>query len=129
MTSHHRYPSTSASVSEPIVSSAALGYGLAALRIFVGIIFFANGLAKVTGARVVEIGWYLGVLISRDEALNAYYGGLTPTLVPCSPPAPAPTTGAPVTVPPFDPTDEAEVNVYAQVAVTFATEAEATPAT
>jgi uncharacterized membrane protein YphA (DoxX/SURF4 family) len=58
----------SGSTSEPIVSRAALGRGLAALRIFVGIIFFANGFTKVTGERVVEIGWYLGVLISRDEA-------------------------------------------------------------
>jgi uncharacterized protein YggE len=70
------------------------------------------------------------VPINVSEAFSAYYGGLTPTQVPCSPPAPAPTGGAPVSVPPFDPTDQAEVNVYAQVAVTFATEAnaEATPA-
>ncbi len=47
-----------------------MGYGLAVLRSFMGIIFFANGLTKVTGERVVEIGWYLGVLISRDEARN-----------------------------------------------------------
>lgn len=71
------------------------------------------------------------VPINFSQALTAYYGGLTPTQVPCSPPAPAPTSGSPVSVPPFDPTDEAEVNVYAQVAVTFATDvdAEATPAT
>lgn len=40
------------------------------LRIFAGIIFFANGFAKLTGERVVEIGWYGGVLIVRDEARN-----------------------------------------------------------
>lgn len=70
------------------------------------------------------------VPINFSETLSAYYGGLTPTQVPCSPPAPAPTSGSPVSVPPFDPTDQAEVNVYAQIAVTFATEADAaaTPA-
>lgn len=70
------------------------------------------------------------VPINFSETLGAYYGGLTPTQVPCSPPAPAPTSGSPVSVPPFDPTDQAEVNVYAQIAVTFATEADAaaTPA-
>jgi uncharacterized membrane protein YphA (DoxX/SURF4 family) len=61
---------TSASSAEPLVSATALGYGLAALRIFMGIVFFANGYAKLTGERVVEIGWYLGVLIVRDEARN-----------------------------------------------------------
>ncbi len=52
------------------MSPAALGRGLAALRVFVGIIFLANGFTKVTGERVVDIGWYLGVLISRGEARN-----------------------------------------------------------
>jgi len=70
VTSQHLQPSTSTSPTEPLVSPAAMGYGLAVLRIFMGIIFFANGLTKVTGERVVEIGWYLGVLISRDEARN-----------------------------------------------------------
>ena len=45
-----------------------LGRGLAALRIFVGVIFFANGLAKLTGERTVELGWYRGFLIVRNEA-------------------------------------------------------------
>lgn len=59
------------------------------------------------------------VPVNYSEALAAYYGGFAPTQVACSPPAPAPTTGSPVSVPPYDPTDEAEVNVYAQVAVTY----------
>ena len=72
MASRNLQPSRSASASstEPLVNPAALGYGLAVLRIFVGVIFFANGLTKLTGERVVDIGWYLGVLISRDEARN-----------------------------------------------------------
>ncbi len=52
-------------------------------------------------------------------AFDAFYGGIAPTQVACAPPAPVPTQGSPVSVPPFDPTDEAEVNVYAQVAYTF----------
>jgi uncharacterized membrane protein YphA (DoxX/SURF4 family) len=52
----------------PLVSAAALGRGLAALRIYAGIVLFANGLAKLTGERNVEIGWYRGFLIVRDEA-------------------------------------------------------------
>lgn len=55
---------------EPIVSREALGHGLAALRIFVGIIFLANGLAKLTGERAISLGWYRGFLIVRDEARN-----------------------------------------------------------
>lgn len=56
------------SVSEPLVNPAVLGRGLAALRVFVGLIFFANGLAKVTGDRNVVLGWYRGSLIPRPEA-------------------------------------------------------------
>jgi uncharacterized membrane protein YphA (DoxX/SURF4 family) len=52
------------------VSRAQLGRGLAALRIFVGVIFLANGLAKLTGERNVELGWYRGFLIVRNEARN-----------------------------------------------------------
>ncbi len=70
MASWNSQSSTSVSSIEPMVSHAALGRGLAALRIFVGIIFFANGFAKLTDERVVEIGWYSGVLIVRDEARN-----------------------------------------------------------
>lgn len=50
------------------VSATALGRGLAALRIFVGVIFFANGLAKLISERNVDVGWYRGFLIVRGEA-------------------------------------------------------------
>lgn len=50
------------------VSAALLGRGLAALRIFAGIIMFANGWAKLTGDRNIDVGWYRGFLIVRDEA-------------------------------------------------------------
>jgi hypothetical protein len=69
------------------------------------------------------------VPVDYPAALAAYYGPTTPTDVGCSPPAPAPTAGSPISVPPFDPTGSAEVQVYAQVAVTydFAGSATATP--
>ncbi len=51
-----------------LVSARALGGGLAALRIFAGVIMFANGLAKLTGERNIDIGWYRGFLIVRNEA-------------------------------------------------------------
>ncbi len=53
-----------------MVSRAVLGRGLAALRIFMGVIFFANGLAKLTGDRNITIGWYRSFLIVRNEARN-----------------------------------------------------------
>jgi uncharacterized membrane protein YphA (DoxX/SURF4 family) len=62
--------STSPAEQQPLASPAVLGRGLAVLRIFVGIIFFANGLAKVTGERNITIGWYRGFLIVRNEARN-----------------------------------------------------------
>jgi uncharacterized protein YggE len=87
--------------------------------------------AELMGLPLGEAVAASDVPINFSQALNTYYGPVTPTQVPCSPPAPAPTGGSPVSVPPFDPTDGAEVNVYAQVAVTFeiGTDAEATPAT
>lgn len=85
--------------------------------------------AELMGVRLGDPVAASDVPVSFPEALDAYYGAYTPTQLACSPPAPVPTSGSPVSVPPFDPTDEAEVNVYAQVAVTFAieVEAEATP--
>ncbi len=53
---------------ESQVSHATLGRGMAALRIFMGIILFANGLAKLTGYRNFDVGWYRGFLIVRNEA-------------------------------------------------------------
>lgn len=87
--------------------------------------------AELMGLPLGEAVTASDVPLNFSEALGTYYGVLTPTQVPCSPLAPAPTSGSPVSVPPFDPTDEAEVNVYAQVAVTFAIDpnAAAAPAT
>jgi len=51
-----------------------LGKGLAALRIFFGLIFFANGLAKLFGFRSVEIGPYRSFLINREETRGILEG-------------------------------------------------------
>ena len=54
----------------PLADPVLLGRGLAVLRIFVGLIFFANGLSKVTGETRIEVGPYRGNLIDRDGARN-----------------------------------------------------------
>jgi uncharacterized membrane protein YphA (DoxX/SURF4 family) len=46
----------------------ALGRGLAAFRIFFGLILLSNGLAKLFSFRTVEIGPYSSFLIDRAEA-------------------------------------------------------------
>ena len=51
-----------------------LGRGLAALRIFVGTIFFANGLAKLFAFRNIDVGPYRSFLINRDETRSILEG-------------------------------------------------------
>ena len=51
-----------------------LGRGLAALRIFVGTIFFANGLAKLFSFRNIDVGPYSSFLINRDETRSILEG-------------------------------------------------------
>ena len=51
--------------------------------------------------------------------LVEYFGPAAITGGGCAPPLPRATAGAPVTLPLFDPTTEAEVEVYVQVAITF----------
>ena len=58
----------SAAAAPPPADPVALGRGLAALRIFVGLILLANGLAKLLTFREVEIGPYRSFLIDRAEA-------------------------------------------------------------
>jgi uncharacterized membrane protein YphA (DoxX/SURF4 family) len=51
-----------------------LGKGLAALRIFVGLILLSNGLAKLFSFRNIEIGPYRSFLINREEARSILAG-------------------------------------------------------
>jgi uncharacterized membrane protein YphA (DoxX/SURF4 family) len=50
------------------VDPRLLAKGLALLRIFVGVIAFSNGLAKLLSFREVEVGPYFGTLVDRPEA-------------------------------------------------------------
>ena len=51
-------------------SPELLAKGLAALRIFFGVILFANGLSKLTGSRFIEIGPYKSNLINLESMHN-----------------------------------------------------------
>ena len=55
-----------------------------------------------------------------DATALVYFGRAVSSEAGCAPPAPSLTEGTSVNLPPFDPAGEAEVEVYAQVAVTFA---------
>ncbi len=59
-----------------------LGKGLAALRIFFGLILFTNGLAKLFSFRNIEIGPYRSFLINREEARSILAGEAKKTEVP-----------------------------------------------
>ncbi len=54
-----------------------------------------------------------------DPILSIYYGPFSPSGTGCAPASPS-ESGAPISVPPYDPTAPAEVNVYAEIAVTYA---------
>jgi uncharacterized membrane protein YphA (DoxX/SURF4 family) len=47
-----------------------LGRGLAAFRVFFGLILFSNGLAKLFEFRSIEVGPYRSFLINKQEARN-----------------------------------------------------------
>ncbi|CAA9547416.1 MAG: hypothetical protein AVDCRST_MAG49-1397 [uncultured Thermomicrobiales bacterium] len=64
------YPPARAKDVAPLADPTLLGRGLAVLRIFVGVIFFANGVSKVTGETQIDVGPYRGNLINRDGARN-----------------------------------------------------------
>jgi uncharacterized membrane protein YphA (DoxX/SURF4 family) len=60
--------STQGSISSTELDAPLLARGLAALRIFFGLILFSNGLAKLFEFRTVEIGPYRSFLINKQEA-------------------------------------------------------------
>jgi uncharacterized membrane protein YphA (DoxX/SURF4 family) len=63
----------------------SLGKGLAALRIFFGLILFSNGLAKLFSFRDIEIGPYASFLINREEARSILQGEAGKTELPLLP--------------------------------------------
>ena len=61
----------SSEAAEPLpthVDARLLGRGLAALRMFFGVILFSNGLAKLLEVREISIGPYQSFLINKAEA-------------------------------------------------------------
>jgi len=67
-------PSRETGSTADLPDARLLGRGLAGLRIFVGLIFFANGLAKLFAFRNIEIGPYRSFLINRDETRSILKG-------------------------------------------------------
>lgn len=55
---------------ERIIDAMLFGRGLAVLRIFFGVILFANGLAKLFEHTQFRLGWYRGNLVGRSGARN-----------------------------------------------------------
>ena len=57
-------------------SASTLGKGLAVLRIFMGIVLFANGVAKLFEFRRIEVGPYVANLIDKGAARSILANGL-----------------------------------------------------
>ena len=66
--------STEATPARSAADPALLARGLAALRIFVGVIALSNGLAKLFSFRMIDIGPYSGTLVDRPEARGILEG-------------------------------------------------------
>ena len=60
--------STDAASVRSAADPALLARGLAALRIFVGVIALSNGLAKLFSFRMIDVGPYSVTLVDRPEA-------------------------------------------------------------
>lgn len=58
--------STSGTTAGVLPTARTLGKGLAALRIFMGVVLFANGVAKLFGFSSIHVGPYVANLIDRD---------------------------------------------------------------
>ena len=57
-------------------SAATLAKGLAVLRIFMGVVLFANGVAKLFEFRRIEVGPYVANLIDKAAARSILENGL-----------------------------------------------------
>ena len=61
---------------DPVLPSAStLGKGLAVLRIFMGVVLFANGVAKLFEFRTIEVGPYVANLIDKEAARSILRNG------------------------------------------------------
>ena len=77
MSTHQSGTSPSAGTGGSVLPSAStLGKGLAVLRIFMGIVLFANGVAKLFEFRRIEVGPYVANLIDKGAARSILANGL-----------------------------------------------------
>ena len=77
MTTHQSGTGSPAATSRSVLPSAStLGKGLAVLRIFMGIVLFANGVAKLFEFRRIEVGPYIANLIDKGAARSILANGL-----------------------------------------------------
>ena len=76
MTTQDTGTSHRASTTDPVLPSATtLAKGLAVLRIFFGIVLFANGIAKLFEFRRIEVGPYIANLIDKGSARSILANG------------------------------------------------------
>ena len=76
MTTDRSTTSTSAVGDDSLLPSArTLGKGLAVLRIFMGVVLFANGVAKLFEFRRIEVGPYVANLIDKGAARSILRNG------------------------------------------------------
>ena len=69
--------STRAGDADPVLPGApTLAKGLAVLRIFMGVVLFANGVAKLFEFRRIEVGPYVANLIDKAAARSILENGL-----------------------------------------------------
>ena len=61
-------PEPSSAPAQTAADPRLFARGLAALRIFVGVIAFSNGLAKLFSFREIDIGPYFGTFVDRPES-------------------------------------------------------------
>ncbi len=77
MTTDHSATSTSAVRDDTLLPSArTLGKGLAVLRIFMGVVLLANGVAKLFEFRRIEVGPYVANLIDKGAARSILQNGV-----------------------------------------------------
>ena len=76
MTTDRSTTSTSAARDDSLLPSArTLGKGLAVLRIFMGVVLLANGVAKLFEFRRIEVGPYVANLIDKGAARSILENG------------------------------------------------------
>jgi len=63
----------------PLISARALGQGMAAVRILIGLVFLSNGLAKLFNFASVNLGFFSFTVINRDSAKGLAAGAAQQT--------------------------------------------------